>query len=64
MILARLIKYICLDVFRDATGKFPDYPGEDEGGSGAIFKEKDPADVEAELRSKVSCMLLSTHVIN
>ena len=26
--------------FRDATGKFPDYPSDDEGGSGAIFKTK------------------------
>ena len=41
-------------VFRDATGKFPEYPGEDDGGSAAIFKEKDPAEVEAELRDKVS----------
>ena len=38
---------------RDASGKFPDYPGEDEGGSAAIFKEKDPAEVEAELKAKV-----------
>jgi len=37
---------------RDATGKFPDYPAEDEGGSGAIFKERDPADVEAEIKAK------------
>ena len=39
---------------RDATGKFPDYPSEEEGGSAAIFKEKDPAEVEAELKAKVS----------
>lgn len=37
---------------RDASGKFPDYPGEEEGGSGAIFKEKDPAEIEAELKAK------------
>merc|ERR1712157_356042 len=37
---------------RDATGKFPDYPTEEEGGSAAIFKEKDPAEVEAELKAK------------
>ena len=30
---------------RDKTGKFPDYPDDDEGGSAAIFKEKDPAEV-------------------
>ena len=39
--------------FRDASGKFPEYPNEDEGGSAAIFKEKDPAEIEAELRAKV-----------
>ena len=38
---------------RDATGKFPDFPGDDEGGSAAIFKEKDPAEVEAEIQAKV-----------
>ena len=31
--------------FRDKTGKFPDYPDDDEGGSAAIFKEKDPGEV-------------------
>ena len=30
---------------RDAGGKFPDYPAEDEGGSALIFKEKDPDEV-------------------
>jgi hypothetical protein len=39
--------------FRDIQGKFPEYPGDDEGGSAAIFKEKDPAEVEAELKEKV-----------
>ena len=37
----------------DATGKFPEYPEEDEGGSGLIFKEKDPAELAAELQEKV-----------
>eukprot|EP00111_Clytia_hemisphaerica_P004244 TCONS_00012119-protein len=37
---------------RDATGKFPEYPAEDEGGSSAIFTPKDPAEVEAELKAK------------
>ena len=27
---------------RDATGKFPDYPDIDEGGSEVIFKKKEP----------------------
>ena len=39
---------------RDATGKFPEYPDEDDGGSAAIFKQKDPAEVEAELAGKVN----------
>lgn len=26
---------------RDATGKFPDYPDVDEGGSMAIFKKRE-----------------------
>ena len=26
--------------YRDATGKFPDYPDMDEGGSEAIFKKR------------------------
>ena len=44
--------------YRDATGKFPEYPDEDEGGSAAIFKEKDPAEMEAELKAKVNSYLL------
>jgi len=39
--------------FRDATGKFPDFPDEDEGGSAGIFKQKTPEEVEAELNNKV-----------
>ena len=35
----------CFNFFRDKTGKFPDYPDDDEGGSAAIFKEKDPLEV-------------------
>ncbi|KAK4471393.1 hypothetical protein MN116_004825 [Schistosoma mekongi] len=37
---------------RDATGKFPDYPEEDEGGSAIIFKEKTPEELERELKEK------------
>lgn len=37
---------------RDATGKFPDYPEEEDGGSAMIFQEKDPAELEAELKAK------------
>lgn len=39
--------------YRDSTGKFPEYPDEDDGGSAVIFKQKDPAEVEAELAGKV-----------
>ena len=31
--------------YRDATGKFPDYPNEEEGGSAAIFKKREKPDV-------------------
>lgn len=34
-----------LILVRDKTGKFPDYPDDNEGGSAAIFKEKDPLEV-------------------
>merc|ERR1711974_435244 len=37
---------------RDATGKFPEYPDADDGGSAMIFKEKDPAELEKELNEK------------
>jgi len=36
------------------VGRFPDYPSEEEGGSLMIFKEKDPAEVEAALKALVS----------
>ena len=32
----------CLSLpLRDATGKFPDYPDVDEGGSAALFKKRE-----------------------
>ncbi|XP_035249034.1 dynein regulatory complex protein 11 [Anguilla anguilla] len=37
---------------RDATGKFPDFPSIDEGGSAAIFAQKTPEQVAAELAAK------------
>jgi hypothetical protein len=46
-----------LCVFSDASGKFPEYPAEDEGGSALIFKEKDPAELEAELKAKVNSLI-------
>ena len=39
-------------MYRDMQGKFPEFPDEDEGGSALIFKERDPAEVEAELKAK------------
>ena len=32
-------------MFSDATGKFPDYPDEEDGGSALLFKEKTPEEV-------------------
>uniref|UniRef100_A0A3P8XA35 ATPase AAA-type core domain-containing protein n=1 Tax=Esox lucius TaxID=8010 RepID=A0A3P8XA35_ESOLU len=37
---------------RDATGKFPDLPSTEEGGSAAIFAQKTPEQVAAELAAK------------
>eukprot|EP00112_Aurelia_sp_Birch-Aquarium-sp1_P000787 Seg1077.3 transcript_id=Seg1077.3/GoldUCD/mRNA.D3Y31 product="Dynein regulatory complex protein 11" protein_id=Seg1077.3/GoldUCD/D3Y31 len=37
---------------RDATGKFPEYPTVDEGGSAGIFTDKTPAQLEEEARLK------------
>ncbi|KAI1899773.1 hypothetical protein AGOR_G00065200 [Albula goreensis] len=37
---------------RDATGKFPDFPSADEGGSAAIFAQKTPEQVAAELAAR------------
>lgn len=34
---------------RDVTGKFPDYPDEDEGGSAMIFKNKSVTELEREM---------------
>lgn len=34
---------------RDVTGKFPDYPDEDEGGSAMIFKNKTVTELEEEI---------------
>ncbi|XP_054836723.1 dynein regulatory complex protein 11 [Eublepharis macularius] len=37
---------------RHLTGKFPDYPDEEQGGSTAIFSAKTPEEVAAELAAK------------
>ncbi|XP_045906497.1 dynein regulatory complex protein 11 isoform X3 [Micropterus dolomieu] len=37
---------------RDATGSFPDYPDEDDGGSALIFAEKDPKQLMEEIAAK------------
>ncbi|XP_040297045.1 dynein regulatory complex protein 11 isoform X2 [Bufo bufo] len=37
---------------RHATGKFPDFPDEEDGGSKAVFAQKTPEQVAAELAAK------------
>ena len=37
--------FVC-SCYRDKTGKFPEYPSDDEGGSALLFKEKTPEEVE------------------
>ncbi|XP_060774393.1 dynein regulatory complex protein 11 [Neoarius graeffei] len=37
---------------RDATGKFPDFPSTEDGGSASIFAQKTPEEVAAELIAK------------
>ena len=39
---------------RDITGKFPDYPDEDEGGSAMIFKNKSVKELEEEVAGMVN----------
>jgi hypothetical protein len=54
-----------LSINRDATGKFPEYPDEDDGGSALIFKEKSPEELEAEMKEKVSrvtCEIIALRV--
>jgi hypothetical protein len=40
------LKFISVLFFSDKTGKFPEYPSDDEGGSALLFKEKTPEEVE------------------
>jgi hypothetical protein len=48
-------KYFSLinNLLRDVTGKFPDYPDEDEGGSALIFKNKTVKELENDLEELV-----------
>jgi hypothetical protein len=39
-------KELCVFFCSDKTGKFPEYPSDDEGGSALLFKEKTPEEVE------------------
>ena len=32
---------LCMQSHRDATGKFPDFPDAEDGGSEAIFKKRE-----------------------
>ena len=47
---------------RDSTGKFPDFPDEDEGGSAIIFKQKSPDELEKELKEKVGTFMTNFFV--
>ena len=38
--------------FSDKTGKFPEYPSDEEGGSAMLFKEKTPEEVEIDFVTK------------
>lgn len=38
--------YCISDNFRNETGKFPDYPSDEEGGSAAVFHPELHADLE------------------
>ncbi|XP_056157558.1 dynein regulatory complex protein 11, partial [Lampris incognitus] len=42
---------------RDATGKFPDFPDAEDGGSASIFAQKTPEQVAAEHASKQAAMV-------
>lgn len=48
---------------RDALGKFPDFPDEDDGGSENIFKQKDPAELERELKEQVIVVFILFHTL-
>jgi hypothetical protein len=52
---------VCAEVFVstqhlsiDATGKFPEYPDDEVGGSAAIFKKQEPGDAE-KMEASNSC---------
>jgi hypothetical protein len=49
---------ITIEFFRDVTGKFPEYPDEDEGGSALIFKNKSVTELENEMANMVINLLL------
>lgn len=47
--LVGLVSRLNLRCFSNATGTFPDYPDEEDGGSALIFAEKTPQQVESSL---------------
>ena len=47
-----LSTWLC-DFFSDKTGKFPEYPSDDEDGSALLFKEKTPEEVNKPLNFDV-----------
>lgn len=48
----------CVIIFlsSDATGSFPDYPDEEDGGSVQIFAEKNPQQVKYTTSKKYDCV--------
>ncbi len=46
----QIVVFFCIRLIfdSDATGSFPDYPDEEDGGSALIFAEKDPQQVKSQ----------------
>ena len=60
-----LTQIFVLCMTRDATGKFPEYPEEEEGGSAAIFTPKDPAEVYyLSLHSSIFYLISKNHIFD
>ncbi|VDL92577.1 unnamed protein product [Schistocephalus solidus] len=49
---------------RDATGKFPDYPSEEAGGSLWVFKQKPPEMLAAEEAARVNLKFFSIYTLH
>lgn len=55
IILFSIFFFFACSLNSDATGSFPDYPNEEDGGSALIFAEKDPQQVTY---SMIYCIVL------